>query len=140
MNRISAIALLTISSLATCTGAIGQQLKATIPFDFTVGNTAMPAGEYWITSPMSAFIELQRADHKSIATVGGSHTYTESKSAGKLVFARYGNEYFLEHVLCPSVDSLNLDIPAGKAEKRARARSLEAKGHKNGEESLVALR
>ena len=54
MNRISAIALLTISSLATCTAAIAQQptLKTNIPFDFTVGNTWMPAGEYRISSPI----------------------------------------------------------------------------------------
>ena len=54
MKRISELALLIISSLATCTGAIGQQsaIKANIPFDFTVGNTWMPAGEYIISSPL----------------------------------------------------------------------------------------
>jgi hypothetical protein len=56
-----------------------------------------------------------------------------------LVFDKYGNQYFLRHVLCPTVASLNVDLAQGKAEKKAHSRSLEANLH-NPEETLVAVR
>jgi hypothetical protein len=141
MNRISAIGLLTIASLATCAGAIAQQpvLKANIPFGFTVGETWMPAGEYTISSPLQHVILVRSTDFANIATVISLQSYEESSSGSKLVFDKYGDQYFLRRVLCPSTSSLNLDVPQGKAEKRARSRSLEAKLH-NREETMVAAK
>ena len=139
MNRISAIGLLTIASLATCTGAIAQQLKANIPFGFTVGNTWMPAGEYTISSPLRQVVQVRSVDLAKIATIVSSQGYNESRSGSKLVFDKYGDQYFLRRVLSPNFASLNLDVPQGKAEKTARSRSLEAKVH-NGEETMVAAK
>jgi len=48
------------------------------------------------------------------------------------LFDKYGNQYFLHRVLCPTVTSLNLDVPQGNAEKQARSYSLEAKLHNEG--------
>jgi hypothetical protein len=141
MNRISAIGLLAIASLATSTGAIAQQptLKANIPFSFTVGNTWMPAGEYTISSPLQQVVQVRSADLSRIATIVSSQSFNDPGSGNKLVFDKYGDQYFLRHVLCPSFASLNLDVPQGKAEKKARSRSLEAKLH-NGEETMVAAK
>lgn len=138
MKRISTIALLAIASMATCAGALGQDraIKANIPFDFTVGNTWMPAGEYRISSLSGGPVIELRSAHKA-AFVIGSPSQNESNSGSKLVFDKYGDYYFLRHVQCPIVASLNLDVPQGKAEKRAR--SLEARLH-NGEETLVAAK
>jgi hypothetical protein len=141
MKRISAIGLLTIASLATCTGAIAQQpaLKANIPFDFTVGNTWMPAGEYTISSPLRQVLQLRSADLAKTATIVSSQGFQESGSGSELVFDKYGDQYFLHRVLCPTVSSLNLDVPPSKSEKQARSRSLEAKVH-HGEETMVAAK
>ena len=139
MNRISAIGLLTIASLATCTGAIAQQLKANIPFGFTVGNTWMPAGEYTISSPLRQVVQVRSADLAKIATIVSPQSSNEPGSGSKLVFDKYGDQYFLRRVLSPNFASLNLDVSQGKAEKQARSRSLEAKLH-NGEETLVAAK
>jgi hypothetical protein len=127
MNRISAITLLTLASVATCTGAIAQDpsLKANIPFDFTVGNTWMPAGEYTISSPTREVLTLKSAQH--IVSIVTSQSYNESASGSKLVFDKYGDQYFLHEVLCPSVASLNLDVAPSKAEKKAHERAIEAK-------------
>jgi hypothetical protein len=58
MNRITAISLLTLGSLASSAGATAQQnaLKANIPFSFAVGNTWLPAGEYTISTPLRQVI------------------------------------------------------------------------------------
>jgi hypothetical protein len=141
MNRLSTITLLTIASLTTCTGAIAQDhaIKANIPFDFTVGNTWMPAGEYTISTPSRQVLELRSVDLSKSATIVSSESNDESRSGSELVFNKYGDQYFLHGVLCPTVASLNLNVPQGKAEKNARSRSLEAKLH-NGEETLVAAK
>ena len=127
MNRISAIAILAIASVATCAGAMAQEpgLRANIPFDFTVGNTWMPAGEYTITSSTHGVLALKSGSH--FASVVSSQSYDESKSGSKLVFDKYGNQYFLHEVLCPNLASMNLQIAPSKAEKRARENATEAK-------------
>ena len=138
MNRIQAIFLLTMASVAA-TGAIAQQptLKANIPFDFTVGNTLLPAGEYTITSPMREVIVLRTAGHS--ASVVSTENYAESKSGSELVFDKYGEQYFLHEVLCPKVASMNLEVAPSKAEKSAR-QQIAAQLPNNGEQILVAAR
>jgi hypothetical protein len=140
MNRISAIAILATASLATCAGAIAQQpgLTANIPFDFTVGNTRMPAGHYTISRPSQQFLELKIGNH--IASVVSSQSNEELNPGSELVFDRYGDQYFLRKVLCPKVSSLNLEIAASKEERRARERAIEAKLPSSGEQTLVAAR
>src|ERR1019366_5842534 len=104
MNRISAIGLLTIASLATCIGAIAQEpaLKANIPFGFTIGATWMPAGEYTISSPLRQVVQVRSADLAKIATIVSSQSFNESRSGSKLVFDKYGDQYFLRRVLSPN--------------------------------------
>ena len=140
MNRISATALLAIASVAACTGAMAQQpaVKANIPFGFTVGNTWMPAGEYTVTSPSNDVLELKSDSH--VALVASTRSYDESKSGSKLVFDKYGDQYFLHEVLCPNFVSLDLRIPASKSEKIARGREIEARGPFSGDQIMVAAR
>ena len=139
MKRISAIALFTIATLAAATGLAAQEsaVKANIPFNFTVGDTSMPAGEYIISRPASHIVKIQSADRQHAAFVVASHSYEEAGAAGKVVFDKYGEYYFLRHILCPTDTTLNLDIPSGKAEKRVR--TMEARLQK-GENTLVAAR
>ena len=142
MNRISAISMLTIASLASCTGASAQEpaMKANIPFNFTIGNTWMPAGEYTVTSPAEDVIQLRSADNSKIASVMSTESGEASNAGSELVFEKYGNQYFLHRVLCPTVSQLNLDVAAGKAEKIAHKRSLEASNPDKGQATLVAAR
>jgi hypothetical protein len=139
MNRVLAIFLITMASVAaTGANAQGRELKVNIPFDFTVGNTSMPAGEYTITAPFQEVLELQAAGHS--ASVVSAESNLESKSGSKLVFRKYGDQYFLHEVLCPNVASLNLEVARGKAEKYARQHATEAKLPNNGEQIMVAAR
>jgi hypothetical protein len=91
-----------------------------------------------ISSPFDGWvIELRSAKKSAFVTVIGAPSHEGSNSRDELVFDKYGDNYYLRHILSPTVASLNLDVPPGKAEKRAR--SLEAKLH-NGEETLVAAK
>ena len=134
MKRIAALALLTIAYLATSTGANAQTygLKAKVPFDFTVGNAWMPAGEYRISSPTHLIIQLR--SNASIATVVSSPSHHEPGSGNVLVFHKYGNRYFLSRVVCSTNSDLNLEMAPGKAEKEEIAKL------QNGQEILVATK
>jgi flagellar motor protein MotB len=124
MKRISAIALFTIASLAASTGSVAQQaaVKANIPFNFTVGEQSMPAGEYTITSPSRHIVQIQSADHQHVGMVIGSDSSHELAASPALVFDKYGEYNFLHRVLSPKNNSLNLDIALGNVEKRVRTR------------------
>jgi len=136
MKRIAALALLTIAYLSTSAGANAQAygLKAKIPFDFTVGNSSLPAGEYRISSPLRAAIQLRSADNASVATVLSSHKSHDEGSGNVLVFHKYGNRYFLNRILCSSNSALNLEMPLGKAEKEEVAKL------RTGQEILIAAK
>ena len=137
MKHITSLALLSIACLSTCVGAAAQGMKANIPFDFTVGNTKLPAGQYRISSPVDQVIRLQSADNASVATVVSLQSWQEPGTTNELVFRKYGDRYFLHSVLSRSSSRMNLDIAPGKAEKEAR--TAEAKLH-TGHEVLVAAR
>jgi hypothetical protein len=111
-------------------------VKANIPFDFTVGDTQMPAGEYTITS-WKSFLVLQTVGHN--ATVLSFEDDAKSKSGSKLVFHLYGNQYFLHEVICPNGPFLSSEVATGKAEKVARQRAIEAKLPNGGVPTIVTV-
>ena len=76
-------------------------LRATVPFAFTVENTALPAGTYtvYVLAPYTMMIKVQSADGRKAVMIAAipSQELKESKQV-KLVFHRFGNEYFLAQV------------------------------------------
>ena len=60
----------------------------------------------------------------------------EPRSGGKLVFNKYGDQYFLHEILCSSAD-MNMAVPTSKQEKRARVQ--EASLNSNGQQVYLAL-
>jgi hypothetical protein len=64
-------------------------------------------------------IHIQERDqHISFMTIE-MRDNQRSENDGELVFARYGNRYFLQEILCDSA-AMNVHLPATKAEERAR--------------------
>jgi hypothetical protein len=139
MKRISAIALFTIATLAASTGLFAQQpaVKANIPFNFTVGEQSMPAGEYTITSPSRHVIQVQSADRQYVGMVIASESSHELAANPVLVFDKYGEYYFLHRILSPNNTTLNLDVALGGVEKRVRTREAKLGTE---EQILVAAR
>jgi hypothetical protein len=75
-------------------------LKATVPFPFTVENTALPAGNYIVSIlPPYNMIKVQSADgRKNVMILAIPSRSLEKSKAVKMVFHRFGNEYFLVQV------------------------------------------
>src|SRR5215469_9306084 len=137
MKRMCAVALFVVSCVFAAKGVPAQErvLRANIPFDFNVGNTWMPAGEYLVSSPDRQEILVKNVANGSMAEVVSLTSFQTSDSRSKLVFDRYGGAYFLHRSLCPGNQAMNVDIPQSKAEKKIR--TLEARAPNKGE-TLVA--
>jgi len=101
----SARTLITICLLFTAATLFAQTenrqlMKVSIPFSFTVDSQTLPAGQYYVLSVTpERSIRLSSADGKHSATVNDLPNYAGSPSpSSRLVFHKYGNEYFLAQV------------------------------------------
>ncbi len=137
MKRIASIALFALVSFVTVGFASAQEraVKADVPFDFTVGNKLVPAGTYTISAVSYGVIEIQNRDAHVAMLSTTTHDANESKTA-KLVFHKYGDQYFLSEILCASAD-MNMAVPTSKVETRAHDQQASLQ---NASQIFVALK
>ena len=138
MNRIKAIALLAIANFAMAGTSFAQSngVRATIPFDFTVGNKLLPAGTYIIKEQSDHMIVIQNHDKPiaMLSLVNGDSN--RSPNGGKLKFHRYGSQYFLSEILCDQAN-MNLQVPTSKTEKTTALQEAKLRARS---ETFVAAR
>ncbi len=96
-------------------------LKGDIPFEFVVGNTTMPAGEYTIKAggdgSRLAVVRIQSADYQTSVNVLSVSAYTgKNQGESKLVFHRYGSQYFLSQIWS-SGRSEGRQLPGSRTER-----------------------
>ncbi len=138
MKRITAIALFAMANFVMAGASFAQSngVRATVPFDFTVGSKLLPSGTYTITQGETSVITIRSHD-KPIAILSlvdpDDH---KSPNHGKLVFNKYGSQYFLSEILCDQSD-MHVAVPASKTEKRVR---LEQARLNSNSQTLVATR
>ena len=102
----SARTLITICLLFTAVSLFAQTtpsqrlMKVNVPFAFAVENHSLPAGEYLVlTVAPERSIRIVSPDGKHSAIVNTLPNYAKSPSeTSRLVFHRYGDEYFLAQV------------------------------------------
>ncbi len=95
------IALGFVIAMVVTTSAVpfSMRIKADVPFDFYVGKKLFPKGDYIIESVNDAGTMVIRSAKKGKArnfTVIKSKMTDKPKS--KLVFHRYGDQYFLARI------------------------------------------
>ena len=121
MKRITAIALVAMANFALAGTSFAQSngVRATVPFDFTVGDKVLPSGTYTLQQSSSHVIMIRSHDKPISALSIVNQSDNRAANGGKLVFHRYGDRYFLSEILC---DQANLDvrIPPSSAEKRTQ--------------------
>jgi len=93
--------LVLIPVLLNAQMAIKQPLfRVDIPFAFSAGGTHLPAGHYYVSHPGDPYLLLIEKDDgraRAMVYVHPSATKTD-ESATKLVFNKYGDQYFLSQV------------------------------------------
>jgi len=105
-----------------------QKMTVSVPFSFSAGSTTMPAGDYKVNlSVAPGVVALQSLDHKSTALVMGISAQSRAASGeAKLIFKRYGHEYFLSQVW-PAQSAIGREVPPSAREKEA-AQSVAMQG------------
>ena len=89
--------------MVPATHAQSIMLKADIPFNFVVGDTQLPSGEYHVKQLRPGVIQVQDKVTRSSAIVMTTGVQTgKTSDVGKLVFNRYGDNYFLSRIWEPS--------------------------------------
>jgi hypothetical protein len=129
MKNITAIALFIAATFIAAGPATAQDnlVRATVPFNFSVGGQTLPSGTYTIGSSLtSPYILTLKSweDRVSVMTLGRPDQ-NNPKNADELVFHQYGNQYFLSDIRS-SNSAMNIHITTTKAEKRARKQVEEA--------------
>ena len=78
----------------------GSRVLANIPFDFSIGNTTLKAGNYTVKQLQSGLIAFSSEDEKehevALTFPGDSDKQSQEPH---LVFIRYGSEAFLKRVV-----------------------------------------
>jgi hypothetical protein len=96
------------------------QLKANVPFDFTVSNKEMPAGEYTINTVTGSMVLTLRQEGAGATVLSLSSSMAEpgklSSGESQLVFHRYGNQYVLAQIWDGSI-GLGRSLPESRIER-----------------------
>lgn len=97
------------------------ELRASIPFQFHVGDKIMPAGEYTVTqinpSSSAAALQLRAKDGSSVMIQMQSVT-ARAHDRARLVFNRYADGLYFSQAWTSS-DADGLQAPKSKAERAA---------------------
>jgi hypothetical protein len=123
MKHITAIALFIAATFITAGKAIAQDyaVQATIPFNFTVNGSQLPAGNYTLGSDITNPLILKisdRTQHVHVMVLA-MPSADEKRKANQLVFHKYGNQYFLSEIRSQE-SAINLQLATSKQEKKAR--------------------
>jgi hypothetical protein len=113
--------------------AQSDMLLVNIPFEFNVGKAMLPSGEYHIKlSPTTLMIQSKDGHQAAFAsTIGVSSPKAED--IGKLVFNRYGTQYFLSKVW-------GAQNPTGRELLKSRTEIEVAKNMSKPEGEVVAVK
>lgn len=142
MKNIAAIALIIAATFIAAGPAPAQDhlVKATVPFDFTVGDRTLPAGTYTISSDTNSqgYVAIRNQDRKMAILTLCLPNQTNSGKDNTLLFHKYGNQYFLRDLRSEGA-LMNINFSVTKAEKRAKAQVEEARLSVN-DPVLIALK
>ena len=122
MKRLILATGLFTAMASMCLQAQTMNLQASIPFDFRIGSTVFPSGEYSIDNSPSGLLLMRRREgkHESgmFMTVGESRPAV-STHKGALLFNRYGDAYFLSRVWSPESQTARAPVMTSREKELA---------------------
>jgi|tagenome__1003787_1003787.scaffolds.fasta_scaffold20989906_14 hypothetical protein len=95
--------------------AQSNSISVDVPFDFAVGTQTLGAGNY-LVQRQGGFLSLRGTDGQSIYVLPLTEgSFGTEEDGAHLVFARYGNEAFLNEIVF--LGGKNYDLPRGSKEQ-----------------------
>lgn len=128
------VMLVLLLPLMAADASAQKNLVVNIPFDFTVCREQLPAGKYKVQSITSASgaVLLVKSDDNRSAEIVCTHDMQSSTQVdqGKLIFNRYGEQYFLSEIWFPGERTGNQLVKTEREEALLRERAPQKKREK----------
>jgi mono/diheme cytochrome c family protein len=126
-RELVAFALVTFFAVGLAFGQTGETVRATIPYEFTVGSKVLPAGTYtFAVDKMGLKVESASGTVTRAAIVSRLSGPNEFLRDGSFVFDKAGGALILSEVWMPGADGLLLhSIPKGHNRELLLASSLD---------------
>lgn len=131
-------ALALFAATTTYAQLSGTEMRATIPFDFSVLGKVLPAGDYEIrritdTPDVLLISGVNNREHAVFQTE--PVTARKAPNHGEIFFHRYGDSYFLSE-LFDGGETTGRELPESRRERNLR-REIASNGNKNGPETVA---
>jgi hypothetical protein len=136
MKTLKSILFVFAAALLLSTAAKAQTtaVKADVPFDFVIGDSVYPAGQYDLkTVTISGVIRIHNVQDSDVSNFQSSHACTHTKPSQKteLVFLRVGDNYFLYQIWTEGRES-------GREFSKSRTYMQLAQNHQKPDTLIVA--
>jgi hypothetical protein len=113
----STILGLSVLGLSLATAQTSATLKASVPFGFSVGEKAMPAGECVIrTQAGPNVVAVKCGDNSATFALANNVDEKDRKAPARLIFHRYGDRYYLSQIW-PGYGGSGSQLPATARER-----------------------
>jgi len=120
MKKFAIAAFALLAGLSTASlHAQSTEIRANIPFNFTVSGKTLPAGTYRFYSVHGNTLVIQNVNRSAGVLSHIDTKDTAQPDLRSIVFNKYGDHYFLREVQS-SVADLNGQLPVTKSEKQAQ--------------------
>lgn len=128
----------TLAALPTAAKSV-DGMRARVPFDFHIGNRLVRAGNYVVSSMTADEQLIQLSSGKQVAAVTTNSDKESSNGEGRarLVFHRYGDQYFLTAVW--GSDGNGRTLPESKRERNLRKELRAARSGIDAEMATVTI-
>jgi hypothetical protein len=114
------LAVLIVMALAFAVNANAQiKAQADVPFSFSVGEKALPAGSYQVKDAAMNVVLVQSAHGSDTAMIQCHSAEKLEAQSPKLVFHKYGDRYFL-YQIWTSGNKTGMELRESKYEKEAQ--------------------
>ena len=126
-----AIAVFATALTTTASGQTGRTIRVDVNFDFQIGDRTFPAGEYRIepiSSQTNNILQISSMADASIRQfIVANHSANAKTQAAKLVFQKFGENYFLRSIVLES-EQWGYSIRASRRQRESENRRLAAAG------------
>jgi hypothetical protein len=115
LTTIVAVAL--AMAVVSANAQSSRTVISNVPFEFVVGDSTLPAGEYRIARALGNALTIQKADaNDSASRLTNEIRPRKDKQHARLVFHRYGERYFLAEVWS-GADSMGRQLSKSRQER-----------------------
>jgi len=131
LKKLIMLSVLGVLTTVSAHAQAGKQFTVTIPFSFYVAGKTLPAGQYHVgrsTQTTAEGLVLRGTDGRVGVFVLTRGIQTEEvQQESKMIFRRYGNEYFLAEVWTSGAGT-GRELPRSRKERLVKQENARAGG------------